>query len=979
MLDASGHLGAVDDRGRSVTSPDGSTETVATPGLMGGEPVPARLGGGFLFWSPGVLYRARTFLGPLEPVAPLPTNAITVAFGHDSLLVFEPEGHRKAYSLDLAKRVPLSPHGVVDIAGADDDRVVAIDAPGRALTSIDGGKTWSDVTAQLGGSVSRLRGEPTRVGFEVNDKDAMWLQSDGRLERGALNDAHPARPGGEASTAASWLPMVVENGVPLPDGRVLVGRGPAAVVVDLASGAETHARPIGPEGSSCRAVSADDDGVFICYAYGLKKSTFAIVSGALGAAPRVERQFDGTPSLSYAAGVLVVGASCDGTVGATAAACVRRGSGVWTPYDVLSALPAKGEVEGWVPRQDGGAVAIAMQREIGRVKLSLVDAAHGTVAPLDAEIGNAGPGFPFGRLMKNWVVTRDGMLRGFTRTGSVVVDPHGHVTAGSQVFKNVSVTDGGRALARDESRRLWQTTDYGDHWVEVAPPPMDPGPEDGRVAGPSYIDSGISEASCSLVGCLMAHPSRAGRWVRLGWPNDPPQTAGERSDAGARAIPAPTSDGGQVQATAAPPPSPSPAPVRIRCVAQGVSTSPAPAPYAAPESAADAEWQAVLGGQRVLKQRGDHAYGIASYQDHFAGAGDTIGPQSIGHALRAVAHYEMPAGAANQVLLSRLVEVKGPLESLFVEPFDPTGRIVRAAGSFASWPASPKPGAASGAPKPAPRFGDYIRRQALPADARPVLSNEAGHADGVLLIGDGLSFWASRAGAVRPVVAGRDGCSLFGGYVDRRGKLLVACEDSMGSAEIREADTGTVRMRSSRVLPLSIRAMKGEGPRSPYPKVPAHVFTDPDSIAVSGDGKLGLLRMPSGFEPSTVDDPAWLLAEGAPPVELAPWSTLEGATSPACSHGADGVRAIVQTALPWVTVDDSSGFARTPGMTALVRWSPQRVCLEALEVGYREIEDGNVRYDVMAAVRFVGSAPGSGFVGTSATAASRQRATCQLE
>jgi len=125
------------------------------------------------------------------------------------------------------------------------------------------------------------------------------------------------------------------------------------------------------------------------------------------------------------------------------------------------------------------------------------------------------------------------------------------------------------------------------------------------------------------------------------------------------------------------------------------------------------------------------------------------------------------------------------------------------------------------------------------------------------------------------------------------------------------------------------------------------------------------------------------MSAGAEPAELAPWSTLEPASSSGCAQSHDGVRAVVQTAAPWIAVEGSPGFRRTPGMNALVRWTPTRVCLEAVEVGYREIEDqgtdARTSLKVMAVARFVGAAAGGGLVGLSASEALRERARCTIE
>ena len=106
-------------------------------------------------------------------MAPLfQTNLVTVRFGHDALLVIGPGGgERHAYDIQRGKRVPLWPHGVLEIEGTDDDRVIATDAAGRALVSTDGGGRWTDVSAKLGAPVVRLRGEAKDVWFELLNEE----------------------------------------------------------------------------------------------------------------------------------------------------------------------------------------------------------------------------------------------------------------------------------------------------------------------------------------------------------------------------------------------------------------------------------------------------------------------------------------------------------------------------------------------------------------------------------------------------------------------------------------------------------------------------------------------------------------------------------------------------------------------------------------------------------------------------------------
>jgi hypothetical protein len=153
-------------------------------------------------------------------------------------------------------------------------------------------------------------------------------------------------------------------------------------------------------------------------------------------------------------------------------------------------------------------------------------------------------------------------------------------------------------------------------------------------------------------------------------------------------------------------------------------------------------------------------------------------------------------------------------------------------------------------------------------------------------------------------------------------------------------------------------------------------FVNPDAIAVGGDGKLRVLRLPPGSDPPTADNPAWLLADDTAPLELAPWSTLQVASSAACAGG-DGFRAVIQTQRPWLRLDGANSRS---SMTALVRWSTERVCLEAVELGYRNIPtDGSPQpLTVLAVARFVGPDAVAAFVGNEASAQVRVSASCEL-
>jgi hypothetical protein len=268
-----------------------------------------------------------------------------------------------------------------------------------------------------------------------------------------------------------------------------------------------------------------------------------------------------------------------------------------------------------------------------------------------------------------------------------------------------------------------------------------------------------------------------------------------------------------------------------------------------------------------------------------------------------------------------------------------------------------------------------------------VLSTRPGQANGAILLDRDLAFWVGRSGTIRPFRAGVAQCEAYGGYVDPRGKLFLACQDFGGVTTIKDGD-GAVIYRTplappgAHQIPPPPLAAAPAGWVGPLPPMPVLRLEAADVIGVDENQKVGVLRLPIGCDPATAASPAVWLTKDAPAVALAPWSTLELASSPACSQNDDGVRAIIQTPHPWVTVAGGGGFFREPGMTALVRWSATRVCLEAVEVGYRAVKApkdyGHPFADVMLVARFVGEGTGAAFVGLSETSEYHETVSCEL-
>lgn len=137
----------------------------------------------------------------------------------------------------------------------------------------------------------------------------------------------------------------------------------------------------------------------------------------------------------------------------------------------------------------------------------------------------------------------------------------------------------------------------------------------------------------------------------------------------------------------------------------------------------------------------------------------------------------------------------------------------------------------------------------------------------------------------------------------------------------------------------------------------------PDVLGLDPSGGVAVLRFPSGSTPPAADDPALAFRSGAEPVALAPWSALSTADSPACSAPqSEEWRALVVLPGEWLDLA-LTGVPRTSdelGMIALVRWSPSRVCLEAVELtGAGEVQVGDQGVATVVAARF-GAKPEAG-------------------
>lgn len=495
---------------------------VADPSLVDGVRVPSGLGGGFLFWSAESLYHARAYDGALTPVVTLPVRVDSLAFGPGHALVRGLRGERFAVAIPSGARLPFPVPGEVDVAAAPDGLVgAALTVTGGVATTSDGGRTWRDVTAAL----------PARPDGVHADREGVWVS----FERGAaarvdaagalvaLSRPPPATPVTLRPVDPRWrsaAPLgrtTLLHGAPAEPGTAQVVEGGDVFQVDLRSGAILRHLPGRlPAGARCEPWVADGETLVVCAAAS-RAERAAVYAGALGEkAVIVEQEFRGEGTfVGGDDGALLFTAPCGDAAPGARGACVRQPGGTWRtvepfPGEGGAASGAPPEVVRWVPGPDGGAWAIVTSPTAG-----VLDPRTGEVRRVPPDkvslLGELAPGARGRPAQDAPVVDRAfaadgaGALRGYGARAAVEIAADGAVRVSPFAFERLA-SAGPLALGRTSDGRLFQTTDRGASFAEVAAPP-------GRDRAPTL-------GACGTVGCELAP------YARLGWPSEAPVLLG---------------------------------------------------------------------------------------------------------------------------------------------------------------------------------------------------------------------------------------------------------------------------------------------------------------------------------------------------------------------------------------------------------------------------------------------------------------------
>jgi len=370
--------------------------------LAGGLAVAPHLGGGYLFWAQSRLFRSTDFTGPLVPISLGIADASDTSIrglrnGLRGVVIATDTGPRELLpGATIATAFPDP--AITDLAALDASRAIRLDAFGRAAWTIDGGKTWTDSPVVSGSGLRGLAVSPEELWFETNQGRAA-LGREGPLgepEGSSYRYIDYQRPFqvlfkgtradrddqyGYGYQTSQPLQAAIASGVRFPDGTGLgVARG-AITRVDLTTGkVREMATDWLPNGIECQAMPMDGSILYACSIDEYGAGAYVLRSDG-PEPPRVERIFtddgvfvaDDEGSFGFTGSCKVepkfvdpdryygrYGRYYDGeeyqepTV--QPVICVRRGPEDWVERRLE--LDQDTQLAAWIPRKDGTAVAI---------------------------------------------------------------------------------------------------------------------------------------------------------------------------------------------------------------------------------------------------------------------------------------------------------------------------------------------------------------------------------------------------------------------------------------------------------------------------------------------------------------------------------------------------------------------------------------------------------------------------------------------
>ncbi|WP_437521049.1 hypothetical protein WME79_28305 [Sorangium sp. So ce726] len=884
----------------------------------------------YLFWSGGEIYAAESFGGELRKLATLPGDIVTAFPWLDGIGLITAAGGFVVQGASGALR-PLGLPSIVAAAAASERRALGLTVFGRALLTLDAGASYRDVTAELGDAVALdVRGEEIVASMAFGLERAVDLS--GRLGEPRARRAPPAAgvdPGWLGRAPFEQLADAVASGLPLADGGAALAVDGLIGRIDLASGRASSVAPLPPGSGECAPFRAGDALLAVCA--GPERASVVDLSSDARAL-RIERSFELLPeparetdrfvgvdgeALGYVGPcegpprpridlrALSQGALAGDSTQQSAVFCVRRGPGDWVEHR-LDAADAT-DVLAWIPRRGGGAVAL-----IARPGTFLPDGERVEVrgALRVVRLARGEPPLllpPYGderaELLSRALAARaDGAIEGWLPVHGYAADPAPITIDPAGRLRRHAVPARASSIAASGPFALAETEDGG--LFET----IDRGQRWTPIAPPP---GGVAARlnGCSAVGC------RVGPFLRLGWASAPRSGAAsaEPTPGAAMAEPPPARPRPDRDRAARPPALPPLA--RLACTFAGpldaarVPESSGFGAVAAPPSRMAGTMRLGTLGMLTLPSFSVGSVGLS-------GSGGLPGPSFADAELAWIAPFDLRAEIHRATVP---LASAGPLQ-LAYRPYEaPIGLVIDRDGRVAPVAAGPPEACLAG-------LLDAARV------TRPVGGCAPQPAIGVDL-GDRAVFLSPR----------HDGLAVSSvDFRGARGEAPLARPAGGGPPPaIRELH---VQRTARATAAQRARFAFGAGARSGAP-----VF-----VAVAGDG---------GAVLSPVDPVLGTLGlEEA----LAPLGALGAGGDPACAPRAGEARVVlpfdteiglVPGSLPGITAAGTAGVA-------VIRWSRERACLDAVELVVRDerYEGGLGFYEPPGVVkkliaRFAGPSP----------------------
>lgn len=864
--------------------------------------IPSRFGGGFLFTTEHMIYRAEGFETALRPIARVPETIQDVSFLPKGILVRTKNGERWALGLGAGERIAIEPLGAADVEALDDGRALAFSDQGTVFASTDHGAHWSDVTASVRSSPTGVRQLGGELWLLESSGGALRLETDGRMS--AFDKPPDEKPLEIRTKDPRWhgrdtpLRTAFHSGAAIDESTALILEGGDLVRVDVHTGDVLQVLPgRAPPDAQCDAVASGGDVLFACNARGGgamyvpgQGAAFVVSHTTSGDNPTVEQSFaaggqfyasdDGGLAFAGPCGPVSPNGSPELTV------CVRQPGGSWEEHDLSSMSADAGSgvdprVVRWIPRADGRVVAI-----VSEPAWAIVDPRSGVSTPLPPEardvIERSGlpPNVHFYKrryvrmgdssIDATWSASPTGGYRGWIKPGgSVELSEDGRITRSAYQFE--SIVGGAFALGRTKEGRVFQTTDHGASWVEVAGPPG---------------ATGMELRGCTTAGCDL------GAFYRVGWAARPP-----------RPEPEPTK--------AAVPPDVRRAPrLELSCRPQGAASS-----RGINTTSGDGA-DLGLGASRVAVVPDGSDWAMIR----------NVVARTIVSPLR-----DPPSGGDSDTSLVRAlftgyqasregdaIVIMGPNKNVsaarrtitYVPGFDPSGRIGRTSFGLAE----------------------------VFAAGRAVGLGIDDLAEDMADSGMGILVTPSDPTAVSDVAYNNERGLVIAVRSDRTRVVIRQPQNDnrvLSAVALEKDETAFLEVESSGILHVFKIGPRGTSDLfdlNATSNDAAYAPANPDALAVNARGELAVLRTPSGSDPASAVDPAYVVSPAANATALAPWSELRFADDPACKSDTTGWRATLQVIAPWIAVSTPELRVDPGPMVARVKWSPSRVCLEGFEV-----------------------------------------------